>query len=365
MEVEPEDFETGRRPWALPRLMVAGARSYDGADRTNATRIVAAICALASLLTAAFLPLCPPTEAIGSGGWAVALIIIALGLLSSRRLLAVTSPPSFALLLAVRYAGLGATAVLEWLAGGTATAYSQLALLWVGQAMGMNPLRRALGFLLVVGLVTAAPLLYSGWSDALAAELAANYLFAGVLGLLMLALMSYVRAQRIELREGQRQAHELAHSDPLTRLGNRRAFDEALDAELGRSRRAGSTTSIVLLDLDRFKDINDRFGHLDGDRCLRDTAAAILRALRAGDRAFRWGGDEFVLLLPDTDLEGAQQAAERVASEVLNTCAAADGTPLSVSWGGAEDGEAMSPKELLGSADLALMALKREKLRAG
>ncbi len=366
MEVEAEeDFEAGPGSLSLPRRMVAGARSYEGADRANATRIVAVICALTALLTAAFLPLDPPTEAIGSGGWAVALLIIALGLLSSRRLLALASPPSFNLLLPVSYAGLAATAVLEWLGGGNATAYSQLALLWVGQAMGMNPLRRALAFLLVVGLVTAAPLLYSGWSDSLAAALAANFLFAAVLGLLMLALMSYVRAQRVELREGERRAQELARSDSLTGLGNRRGFDEALEAELGRSRRASSTTSIVLIDLDRFKDINDRFGHLDGDRCLRDTAGAVVRALRAGDRAFRWGGDEFALLLPDTDLEGAEQAAERAASEVLNTCAAADGTPLSVSWGGAEAGEVMDAKELLGSADLALMALKREKLRAG
>jgi diguanylate cyclase (GGDEF)-like protein len=360
-----EDEERTRfRATSLWQLVATGARDYEGADHQNAAQILALICTLSAALAAAFLPIDPPNEAIGDAGWAVAGAVILAGFGAGRALRGGRSSPGYGALLATSYAGLLAVAVLEWLAGGTATAYTQLVLLWLGSAMGGHPLSRALPFLAVAGLVTAAPLLYNGWSSGLAEELAATYLFSAALGVLIFLLLSYIRAQRVELRAAEREAQALARGDTLTGLGNRRAFDEALEAELGRSRRASSTTSVVLVDLDRLKEINDRFGHLDGDRCLRDTAAAIGRALRAGDRAFRWGGDEFALLLPDTDLEGAEQAAERVASEVLNTCAAANGAPLSVSWGTAEAGPAMDAGELLGRADLALLALKREKLSA-
>ncbi len=85
--------------------------------------------------------------------------------------------------------------------------------------------------------------------------------------------------------------------------------------------------------------------------------------MRGGDRGFRWGGDEFALLLPDTDHEGAEQAAARLASEILNTCSDAEGRPLSVSWGAAEATEGMTTEELLTQADLALMGQKRERLQ--
>ena len=174
--------------------------------------------------------------------------------------------------------------------------------------------------------------------------------------------MAYVRAQRVGLRAEEEHAQRLARVDALTELGNRRAFDEALEAEMARSERARSTVSVALVDIDGFKRINDEFGHLDGDRCLRQAAEAVKRSRRGGDRGFRWGGDEFALLLPDTDHEGAEQAAARLASEILNTCSDAEGRPLSVSWGAAQATEGMTMEELLTQADLALMGQKRERL---
>ena len=94
-------------------------------------------------------------------------------------------------------------------------------------------------------------------------------------------------------------------------MGNRRAFDEALGHEIARASRAQSTMTVALLDLDSFKALNDRYGHLEGDRLLRLTGDAVERGLRAGDRAFRWGGDEFALLLPDTPYQGAEEALAR------------------------------------------------------
>lgn len=341
--------------------MTAG---YEGVDRANATRVLGLICSLSALLSFVFLPLDPPTDPLDDAGWAIAGVLISVGFVGGRWLRKRKAPPSFSDLLVVCYLGLGAIGLLQWLSGGMNAAYGNLILLWLGAAMGIHPLRRALPFLAVATLVVAAPIAYASPSNEEIKELAANYLLWLALGLVILGLMRHVRGQRLRLREEEREAQELARADALTGLPNRRAFDEALEAELARSRRAGSTTSVALLDLDRFKEINDRHGHLDGDRCLREVGAAITRALRAGDRAFRWGGDEFGLVLPDTDIQAADQAAARIASEILNKCAAADGRPLSISWGVAESEENMGVSELLGRADLAMMTLKREKLQA-
>ena len=337
---------------------------YEGVDRANAGRVLGLICSLSALLSLVFLPLDPPTDPIEGAGWALAAALIAAGFVAGRLLRMRQPPPSFSTLLAVSYLGLAAIAALQWLGGDAGSPYGNLILLWLGSVMGIHPLQRVLPFLLAATVATGAPLAYGDSTDAAAKEVVGNYLLWVSLSLVLLGLMRYVRSQRLRLREEEREAQELARADTLTGLPNRRAFDEALEAELARSSRAASTTSVALLDLDRFKEINDRHGHLDGDRCLRDVGAAITRALRAGDRAFRWGGDEFGLILPDTDFDGAEEAAVRIASEVINTCAAADGTPISLSWGIAEADESMDVGELLGRADLALMSLKHEKRQA-
>jgi diguanylate cyclase (GGDEF)-like protein len=168
----------------------------------------------------------------------------------------------------------------------------------------------------------------------------------------------------VRLRSEEEAAQELAREDELTGLPNRRAFDEALAAELARARRADSTSSVALVDIDRFKELNDRFGHLEGDRGLQQVAAAIDGAMRAGDRGFRWGGDEFAVIMPDTSYDGARLALTRIASGVSGSCTSPDGRAVTVAWGVAEAPPGVDPHELLGQADLALMARKREKLIA-
>jgi len=113
---------------------------------------------------------------------------------------------------------------------------------------------------------------------------------------------------------------QAALTDPLTGLLNRRAFDQQLSAELARARRAEHPVALLIMDLTRFKEINDRFGHPVGDRALREVAQALSKALRAGDRVFRWGGDEFAVILPYTDREGALAAARRYAEAVRSVC---------------------------------------------
>src|SRR2546423_5062727 len=142
------------------------------------------------------------------------------------------------------------------------------------------------------------------------------------------------------MRGEEERAQQLARTDVLTGLPNRRAFEEALEAELARTRRAGSTVSVVLLDVDGFKAINDLHGHMAGDACLREVAEAITGSVRTSDRCFRWAGDEFVIMLPDTPREEGDQAAGRVGDAIARHCSAPDGSPLRASYGVAQSAEA-------------------------
>ena len=103
-----------------------------------------------------------------------------------------------------------------------------------------------------------------------------------------------------------------AVTDPLTGLHNRRLFDEAFDKELNRARRYAHPLSLVALDLHRFKEVNDKHGHPRGDDVLRATAATLRKALRTSDSAFRTGGDEFTVLLPQTDAGQASALSRRI-----------------------------------------------------
>ena len=106
--------------------------------------------------------------------------------------------------------------------------------------------------------------------------------------------------------------YRTAITDPLTGLYNRRLFNENFDKEVNRARRYAHPLSIVLLDLHRFKEVNDKYGHPRGDEVLRAAASTLKRALRTSDSAFRIGGDEFALLLPQTDSAQASALSRRI-----------------------------------------------------
>jgi len=106
--------------------------------------------------------------------------------------------------------------------------------------------------------------------------------------------------------------HRSAVTDPLTGLYNRRLFNEAFDKELNRARRYAHPLSLVILDLHRFKEVNDKYGHPRGDEVLHAAAATLRKALRTSDFAFRIGGDEFALLLPQTDSAQASGLSRRI-----------------------------------------------------
>lgn len=110
-----------------------------------------------------------------------------------------------------------------------------------------------------------------------------------------------------------------AVTDPLTGLYNRRLFSESFEKELNRARRYGQPLGLVMLDLHRFKEVNDKYGHPRGDEVLRAVAATLKKALRTSDSAFRIGGDEFALLLPQTDATQALALSRRVGVVFMET----------------------------------------------
>lgn len=117
----------------------------------------------------------------------------------------------------------------------------------------------------------------------------------------------------LALRASEERLTVLSGSDPLTGLANRRSFDTALEHSLARAGRSGQPLSLLMIDVDHFKDFNDRFGHLCGDACLQMVAAAVAHhAHRSDDLAARFGGEEFAMILPDTDAQGAVAIAEGV-----------------------------------------------------
>jgi len=149
-----------------------------------------------------------------------------------------------------------------------------------------------------------------------------------------------------------------AVTDPLTGAFNRRQLDASLAASVERRRRTGERASILLLDIDRFKDVNDAFGHAEGDRVLRALVALLERRFRKIDLIFRAGGEEFVLLLPGTRFNDAFAVAEEVRGLVLGAGLVAE-WDLSISVGVAELGIEQSVRVWLEDADAALYRAKR------
>jgi len=158
---------------------------------------------------------------------------------------------------------------------------------------------------------------------------------------------------------------QMATSDHLTGLFNRGYVDDRLAIELSRARRYGKQLSIAVIDADRFKSLNDTHGHSAGDLVLRTIGAMLRESFRQSDTAGRYGGEEFVVILPETDIEAAQRKVERLREQVASTPIALatrrEKIQMTISAGLAsfpQDGE--DAAELLASADERMFQAKRE-----
>ena len=177
-------------------------------------------------------------------------------------------------------------------------------------------------------------------------------------------ILEVLEKARLEAEE-QRQREESdrrAVTDPLTGLYNRHYLGDALERECRRAKRYGSPLACLMLDLDGFKECNEKYGHLEGDSVLRQIAIAIVNSVREIDILARYGGDEFCILAPETGLEGAMQLADRLrfAIAAMELRAGGDAITITASIGVFSPAtmNQMRPTTLLDHADAALRKAK-------
>jgi diguanylate cyclase (GGDEF)-like protein len=244
------------------------------------------------------------------------------------------------------------------------------------QAVGISIvfLLRPLSTLVILALGWCALALALGWTTDNAALLATNRMnaaSASALALLVSILLwrRYVQAELLQraLEESNQQLERqraeletLATRDPLTGLFNRREFVRLAEEELARARRNHSALSLLMIDLDHFKTINDRFGHPAGDDVLRNVAELMARSVRQTDRVARFGGEEFMLLLPDTSAADALHLANKLRHKLADTPIASIGAPVTASMGLAcmPAGKTLALDTLLRQTDRALYQAK-------
>lgn len=338
---------------------------YAGANLENTRRFGALLWGIALVVVAGMLPLFPPDEALGpAAGWAITAPVLVAIAACVAYLACRPQLITFSVHLVAGYTCVALLAVLQWLAGGWHAPYHELLLaLALGNAL-THPPRRFAPLMVAIWLSALAPLLYPGDHDEFASVLVGLLLWTGMAGF-CLVLMDGIRAHRIGLTARGEAAERMARVDALTGLENRRAFEEAFPRALARGRRTGQPLTLVLADLDGFKQVNDRHGHLVGDAVLTAVASALRLHARATDRAFRWAGDEFALLLEDTDPQTAAQVCSRLREAIARAVSTPDDAPVTITLGWERDDGRMSPEQLAAAADDAMLARKRSGRRVG
>ena len=164
----------------------------------------------------------------------------------------------------------------------------------------------------------------------------------------------------VQLRKRLLELEQMADTDPLVPLYNRRAFVRELARSQTVRQRYNIASSIIYFDLDRFKSVNDQFGHSAGDQVLKIFAQAIQQNIRDCDVAGRIGGDEFALLLFKTDIDQSMAKAVTIAQTARDLCETLDhiSIDLNVSWGVADCAANLNPEEVLAKADQQMLSCK-------
>jgi diguanylate cyclase (GGDEF)-like protein/putative nucleotidyltransferase with HDIG domain len=246
--------------------------------------------------------------------------------------------------------GIASGATYAW---GTDSIYGPLTYLWVVlYVCWFFPWRAAIAHLVLIAVAFGAVILIDDPPGEELGGWLATVATLGLAGYLIGRVRDRVAGLVTNLTDAARR-------DPLTDLLNRRGFEEVFDVELERARRADSPVSLIVGDLDRFKRVNDAHGHGAGDDVLRQVGRTIRRAKRSFDTAARVGGEEFAIVVPDTDEHGAYIMAERVRVAVERHFDSAN-TPLTISFGiSTFPLHGQTAEALLKAGDQALYAAKR------
>jgi diguanylate cyclase (GGDEF)-like protein len=196
-----------------------------------------------------------------------------------------------------------------------------------------------------------------------------------VLGLIVLLalLNTYLATKRLEIRRVREQLisstiqHELVRqqsfTDPLTEIYNRHSLEDMAGRFISHARRLKNPLTLLLIDVDRFKEVNTRFGHLTGDIVLADIATLLKNSVRGSDAVFRYGGDEFLVILADTDAAAADTVVQRIRRSVVdwNRAGNLENFQVTLSIGASEWSDGKTLDELLDSADQAMYQEKADQ----
>lgn len=193
--------------------------------------------------------------------------------------------------------------------------------IWYAVAGGILAIGAPTGLLILREIYAPRPVATEILSDRL------TYLYVLVVTVIVLAFLGFALGRQAD------QLQALSETDVLTGLPNRRALRERLAMEFRRSVRYGTPVSLLLVDIDGLKQLNDTDGHAAGDRVIRSVAAAIADGLRESDFGARWGGDEFAIIEPNSDASAARSSGERLVSAVANQAVDPHHRPASVSVG--------------------------------
>ncbi|MFU8889812.1 MAG: GGDEF domain-containing protein [Trueperaceae bacterium] len=248
----------------------------------------------------------------------------------------------------------GGRAAMHWLPVAFVVAYIALD--------ARRAARVSLGILLGVVLV-AAPAFLAGPEAAAVVGSAAEFaqvVLAYAVTLVALSFFAGLPQRLVRWRETAHEMRALAFSDALTGLANRRWAEAQLDLELARAERYGGGFAVIVIDIDRFKRLNDAHGHAVGDEVLSGIAATLRRSLRASDRVARWGGEEFLVLVPETPLPAAVELAGVLRRQVATTPLGNDGHVVTISLGVAGWAKGDTRGTLVERADAALYVAKGE-----
>jgi diguanylate cyclase (GGDEF)-like protein len=337
----------------LRRLFGRRADPYAGADLVTARRLGGVLWMASSAFALVLVALSPPTASpIEDYGWALAGAIFVGGLASGYALLKRGLKTTNEELYAMSFCAVALNAVMEYLAGGRDTPWHNFYLLAVLFTAAIHPPRRVAAFLVAYLVAHSATAFHSGgWSHAETGEVGLEALLTIGIAVLTMTVMDGVRTQRTTLtQEGAHHRH-LAHVDPLTGLGNRRALMAELESATPTSKKP---LALALYDLDGFKSYNDSFGHVAGDILLQRLAERLQKATGGDGHAFRMGGDEFCLTtrLPKLEAEALVLRAHAALTD------GGEGFSIDASYGWTLHAEPTSPSHILKAADRGMYARK-------